>query len=348
MSIFDRTFLRSASGTRFTHKIARAVVGGLLALGAASALQAATLSTLTAGPPNDGVLQNFSGIDWNANGGSWIQGFGLSGANVAGDTSDFTFTYQAFAGSIGTTSPTTNLYVSSPGPASGSYELTTYATLFETATCLNNGCSTISIALTAGLTSTWAVYFDITPDANQGAGSGFLDGVQILGGNFLSGLTTFLATGPIGPGSIGTGGGFLSGEVTYTNAAYVAPDLLGTTLQASLQFPGQSSPTYRRRHGHQLCAADRYLAELRRRRRAGTGQCDAAGHRSAGHGRVCASQRAAAGAVRCRHRCRRRRRAGLSLAARAARSAPHSERRLPPAFFRPILYGSMPVTGNGR
>lgn len=224
------------------NRMTSAAVAGLLFIGGACAVQAATLDTTTA-TPNDGILQNFSGIDWDANGAGWVQGFGLSGANTTGDTSTFTLTYQAFAASIGTTSPTPNLFVAPPGPATGSYELTTYAVLTETATCLNVGCSSISITLNSG---SWQIFFDTTPDANQSAGTGFLDGVQILAGNFTSGLSTFIATGPIGPGTLGTGGGFLIGTVTSTNNAYVNPSLLGTTIQSSLQWPGQTSPTYTR------------------------------------------------------------------------------------------------------
>lgn len=223
-------------------RMTSATVAGLLMFGGVCAVQAATLDTTTA-TPDDGILQNFSGIDWNANGAGWIQGFDLTGANNTGDSDTFTFTYQAFATEIGTTSPTPNLYVASPGPAVGSYEITTYATLTETATCANVGCSQISITLNSG---SWQIFFDITPDANQATGTGFLDGVQMLAGNFTSGLSSFIATGPIGPGSLGTGGGFLIGSVTTTNSAYVDPDLIGTTVQASLQFPGQTAPTYTR------------------------------------------------------------------------------------------------------
>jgi len=219
-----------------------AAVAGLLMIGGACAVQASTLDTTT-GLPGDGILQDFSGIDWNANGAGWVQGFNLTSANTIGDIDVFTFTYQAFAASIGTTSPTPNLYVASPGPMTGGYELTTYATLTETAICQNVGCSSIALILNSG---TWQVLFDNTPNASQSAGTGFLDGVQILAGNFTSGLSSFIATGPIGPGSLGTGGGFLVGDVTYTNNAYVNPTLAGTTVQASLQFPGQTSPTYSR------------------------------------------------------------------------------------------------------
>jgi hypothetical protein len=219
----------------------RLLVTSALIAGAVGA-QAATLDTTTAAP-NDGILQNFSGIDWHANAGAWIQGFDLTGANNAGDTDTFTLTYQAFAGVINTTSITPNLRVAPPGPALGSYELTTYSVLTETATCLNDGCSSIAIVTDSG---TWEIFFDNAPDANMATGTGFLDGVSILSGTWDAGLSTFIATGPIGPGSIGTGGGFLVGTVISTNNAFVNPDLVGTTLQASLQFPGQTPPTYTR------------------------------------------------------------------------------------------------------
>lgn len=222
-------------------KLLSLMVASALASGMISA-HAVTLDT-TSATPDDGILQNFVGIDWHNNGAGWIQGFDLTAANLQGDSDTFTFTYQAFAGVINTTSPTPNLYVASPGPAAGSYELTTYSTITETATCLNNGCSSISIITTGG---TWDIFFDTAPDADQAAGTGFLDGTSIISGTWDSGLSTFIATGPIGPGSLGTGGGFLIGTVTNTNNTYVNPDLAGTTLQASLQFPGQTPPTYTR------------------------------------------------------------------------------------------------------
>lgn len=212
-------------------------------LGASVAGHAATLDT-TAATPDDGILQNFSGFDWHSNGAGWVQGFDLTGANLAGNSDTFTFTYQAFAGVIGTTSTTNNLYVASPGSATGSYEYTTFATITETATCLTNGCTSIALTVNSG---TWQIYFDISPDANQAAGTGFTDGVNIISGTWDLGLTSFIATGAIpGAGVLGTGGGFLAGTVTFTDNTYVNPDLVGTTIQSSLQYPGQSSPTYTR------------------------------------------------------------------------------------------------------
>ena len=198
--------------------MASGAIAGLLMAAGVCSVQAATLDTTTASP-NDGILQNFTGIDWHANGAGWVQGFDLTSSNTIGDTDVFNFTYQAFAGTIGTTSATPNLYVASPGTMTGSYELTTYATFQELATCTSLNCSSINISLIPG--GSWQVLFDTSPDANQAAGTGFLDGTQILAGVFDLGLSTFTATGPIGPGALGTGGGFLVGHVTSTNNAYV-------------------------------------------------------------------------------------------------------------------------------
>ncbi|SDZ75502.1 flocculation-associated PEP-CTERM protein PepA [Nitrosospira multiformis] len=200
----------------------------------------ATLDTVSA----DGVLQNFTGFDWHSNGGGWVQGFDLTGANMQGDSDTFTLTYQAFAGVINTTSPTNNLYVAAPGSQNGTYEVTTFQTLTQTATCANDGCSSIDITTNSG---SWRIFLDSSPDANQSTGTGFLDGVNILSGTWDSGFSTFSATGAIpGPAVLGTGGGFLFGTVTFTNNTYVNPALAGTQFQASLQFPGQSAPSYTR------------------------------------------------------------------------------------------------------
>ena len=208
-----------------------------LAGGAASA---ATLDTTTA-TPNDGIL-NFTGVDWNSNGTGYVQGFDLTSANTIGDSDTFTFTFQAFAGAILGGSPTPNLYVASPGPAVGSYELTTISTITETATCLNVGCSSIALTINGG---TFNIWFDNVPDANQAAGTGFTDGVSIISGTIDAGLNSFIATCAIpGAGCLGSGGGQVFGTVTNTNNAYVNPNLLGTLVQTTLNFPGDSPPNY--------------------------------------------------------------------------------------------------------
>lgn len=200
----------------------------------------ASLNTFSA----DGTLQNFSSIDWHSNGGGWVQGSDLS--NTSGATDDFTFTYQAFADAIGSTSSTPNLYVGAPGTQTGTWELTTYGTINATATCLNAGedaCSIISVTTNSG---SWQIFLDnASPDANQSAGTGFLDGVNIVSGSWDSGSSTFSYDG--NPQRPQTGeSGMLNGTVTITNNTYVNPDLLGSSFQASLQFPGQPAPLFTR------------------------------------------------------------------------------------------------------
>jgi hypothetical protein len=204
-----------------------------LAGGAASA---ATLDTTTAGPPNDGVIQ-FNGVDWHSNGTGYIQGFDLTSANVAGDTDTFTFTFQAFAGGILGGSPTPNLRVAPPGPATGTYELTTVAVINETATCLDLGCTTISHSSDSG---TFKIWFD-NAGAQPGRGHGFTDGNLIISGTISGGTSVFTGC-QVGLNCTGTGGGTIFGTVTSTNNAFVKPNLLNTTVQTTLNFPGDPFP----------------------------------------------------------------------------------------------------------
>ena len=235
------------------------------ALVASNPLQAVTLDTRTAanvlvagagnrGEPitpspvgGDGVLQNFSGIDWHQNGASLVQGFGLRSTSPIGAFSDFKMTYQGFAATIGTTSPTPDLLVAFPGPARGTYELTTVSTLFERSTCVTANCSTINITFTPGTTSTWNIYFDPTPDANPDLGTGFTDGARILSGTWDSQLTIFTAFGAANfPDSQGVGSTFLQGTVLTTNPTYVSSALTSTLFDSTLNFPGQSSRSFSR------------------------------------------------------------------------------------------------------
>ncbi|MEO8272344.1 MAG: flocculation-associated PEP-CTERM protein PepA [Aureliella sp.] len=192
----------------------------------------ATLNTGSA----DGTLADFGGFDWHANGASWIQGFGLTSNSNINDTTNFTLTYQAFAGVIDTTSPVQNLFVASPGSAFGTYEVTTYQTLNETATCLNVGCSSINITTNSGV---WDIYLDNTPNANQAAGTGFLDGINILSGVWNVSNNSFT----LNPDGTARGAAVLDGTVTYTNNAVVNPNLLGTQFQGTLLLPGLSNYT---------------------------------------------------------------------------------------------------------
>ena len=218
----------------------------MLGMAAALALaggtaSAATLDTSTAAGGGDGLL-NFTGIDWHSNGTGYVQGFDLTPASGQGATDTFTFTFQAFAGIINGGSQTPNLYVASPGSQTGTYELTTIATISETAECLNATCSSIGITINGG---TFNIWFDTSPDANQALGTGFTDGVGIIAGTIDFGLNSFIATCPVpGAGCLGSGGGTVFGTVTSTNNTYVNPNLVGTQVQSTLNFPGSPPPNY--------------------------------------------------------------------------------------------------------
>jgi len=115
----------------------------------------------------------------------------------------------------------------------GDIEYTILGNLTETATCTaDNGaglCTSASFILTSG---NWSIWYDITPDAIQLAGTGFTDGVLILSGIFNPGFAgTFNATltGGIGSNTV-------SGSVLFTNNTYINPSLLGTNAATTLQF----------------------------------------------------------------------------------------------------------------
>lgn len=209
-------------------------VGTLDTTTAANVNVAGNPSEGPAGPTGgDGILQNVTGIDWHANGAGWVQGFDLTAASPVGTIDTFTLTYQAFAGGIASSSTTPDLRVGAPGPAVGTYEYTVYATINEVAQVTAPG--SINIFTQAG--GSWNIYFDTTPDANQVAGTGFLDGLSIISGTFTGGLASFTATAPA-PGGLGVGGGTVFGKVTSVDLAYVDPAMVGTEVGTTLNFPG--------------------------------------------------------------------------------------------------------------
>lgn len=231
-------------GDRFGAAVRRSMLSLMVvAVGLVGVAGAAQASVLDTGLANDGVLLNFTGINWNNNGAAWVQGIDLNSSSGLSATDGFTVTYQAFADKIKTSSPTPKLYVASPGTATGTYEITTIQTLHELATCTTSDCSTVALTITGG---SWDIYFDTSPDANQAAGTGFADGVLILSGSWDSGIGMFTATGPI-PSGTGTGNSSVTGSVDFWDSAYfpTAPSL--TMLQLnSFSYPGAVAPAYTR------------------------------------------------------------------------------------------------------
>ncbi|ARO86998.1 PEP-CTERM sorting domain-containing protein [Nitrosospira lacus] len=190
----------------------------------------------------DGLLQTFTGFDWHSNGAGFVQGYGFSGGGHAvGDTDSFTITTQFFAGSIGSSTTTPDLRVATPGPSVGTYEYTAIGQLLETATVtsVDGGGNVTGISIVTNAGGFFNIYFDISPDANPVAGTGFFDGTPIISGVFSGGLSSFSASGSIPtPGVIGVGGGTVFGVVTSVNNTYVNPTMVGTEVGTTLNFPG--------------------------------------------------------------------------------------------------------------
>lgn len=240
-------------------KVCALAIAGLF-IGAAATAQAipyvGTLSTAGAVDVNnavgevagteaaggDGTLQNWTGFDWHSNGAGQVNGFNLGGGgHSVGDTDSFTLTTQFFAGTLLSSTTTPDLRVAAPGPGVGTYEYTAIGQLLETATVSSvNGLGEVTglnIVTNAG--GFFNIYFDISPDANPVAGTGFADGTPIISGVFTGGFSSFAATGPIPtPGVIGSGGGTVFGNVTSVNNTYVNPTMIGTEIGTTLNFPG--------------------------------------------------------------------------------------------------------------
>lgn len=212
-------------------KIKQALSAVALALALGGGAVAAQAATITIDGTNAGTYSPFGGFDWASDGLAVAEGFTLT---AAGQSTETTLTFWAVAANVvdpnqsALTLPLVNV-----GILLGEYEYTIVATLTETAVCTaDNGaglCTQANFFLTVG---EWAIYYDTTPDANRLAGTGFLDGILILSGDFDAGFAgTFTATA-----DGGTGSNTLTGNVLFTNNAYINPDLLGTTAGTELKF----------------------------------------------------------------------------------------------------------------
>jgi hypothetical protein len=173
-------------------------------------------------------LDPFGGFDYDKRGAALIQSVGPAPtpATPAGSTFDYTFSYMATAVTIVDTSS---------APFAGSnlntaYEVSVFATLNETLTCLTAGCSVVIGNITGG---NYNVYYDPSRDANYAAGTGFTNGTVIISGNVLGGLTLFSGGAPAAAGG---GNANLIGSVTTTNPAFFNQPLTGTVAASTLQL----------------------------------------------------------------------------------------------------------------
>lgn len=190
----------------------------------------------------------FSGFDWSSNG--TAVSAPVSGSLAVGDT--FTTYYFADAVSVlkqgGGNFTTPGLVSSAPGSLDGGltdeftvgkYEYTIVAMIEETVTnVVDLGASGTLATFAATGNGSWEIYYDHAGSdntvANQIAGTGFVDGIKILGGTVNAGdIGNFTVTA----NGLGGNGQFdFNGLVNYTNTAYITPEQLSTVAFGTLQF----------------------------------------------------------------------------------------------------------------
>ncbi len=212
------------------NKLATSLAIGLAVGTAALTAHASPIQTITT---STGTYSPFGGFDWASNGVAVATGFSLAAAGQSAST-DLTFWAKAASVVDPDQDPLNpGLAPVNMGILGGSWEYTVVAHMTETAICTaDNGaglCTQANFILNSG---TWAIYYDTTPDSNRLAGTGFMDGVKILEGNFWSGFAgTFTATA-----TGGTGSNTLHGQVTWTDNNYINPDMMGTVAGTELKF----------------------------------------------------------------------------------------------------------------
>lgn len=172
----------------------------------------------------------WTGFDWAQGGTAFTQGF----VPVAGDTFTLTFFSHAVALQNGSTNLNTPLMDTNAdgGPDAGKqYEYTIVSTIQEqVVSCAGNSCNFVVLG------GTWDIYYHTAMNANSTLGSlgtGFKDGVKVLGGGWYGDpvAQTFTFSGS---------GGFalasLMGTVNYTDGTMFAPTLVGTNAVSTLQL----------------------------------------------------------------------------------------------------------------
>lgn len=215
-------------------KLAAALSASGLLVAAAPSFAVPSL-TFTKSDSTTQTVDPFGGFDYISNASAVSKNVNFTGGVI-------TTTYLASANAVQDTSG--NVFftpgITPPGGVPGLFEITIKATIFETASCLNVGCTSAEFTATGG---TYDIFYDKAANANRVLGTGYLDGTRIIGGNILPGLAgTFLITTP---GS-GTGTFSFFGDVTFTETdtskdAFFNPGLESTTAGAEIKIGGRTT-----------------------------------------------------------------------------------------------------------
>lgn len=212
-------------------------IASALALACAS-LAASTTAHAGATLTNaDGVYFDFGGIDWAKGGMAFTAGYNPAAAVGT----PFTLYYAAWAvdlgDSIGASYGLSGLDIQMDGIKNSGkkYEYTVFATLNETF----EGCTSPTNCSFKVNSGTFDIYYDTNANGkvvNNGAWSGFTDGVKLLSGS----LHTTTPGGDVF-NTLNGGQANLAGQVTYTNSAYITPALTGTQVVSTLQLASKTA-----------------------------------------------------------------------------------------------------------
>lgn len=208
-----------------SHVLGTLAAAAILATGSAMAAPI-TLTNL------DGAFVGFTEFDWSSSGQAVVTGYDTLNTTATGHVDPFRLQYQASA--VGIKVNGTDVASALLPGLNSTYEYTIYADLTETVTCLGgpNGCDFAALNLVSG---TWQIRYDLSPDANYAAGTGFTDGTALLSGTFDSSTTVLSGQGASNPGNNSLIAS-LFGTVLSTNLTYVDPTLAGTKATSTLQF----------------------------------------------------------------------------------------------------------------
>lgn len=208
-------------------------VAALALFGAAAGANAYVLTN------TDGVYNNVGGIDWSSSGSALISSYNMDASKADGYSDTFNMKFEAYAANLQTATGA-NLFTPTMRLGTGTgYEYTLYVDLSEKATVLNHLNAATANVLLEVLSGTFEIFYQAVGNANNVAGTGFRDGIKILGGTIASSLNgsdyVTALQGLTNPGNITIGAGLL-GTVTYQDLAYLNPAIVGTIASTTLQF----------------------------------------------------------------------------------------------------------------
>ncbi len=235
----------------------------LLGLGMSAGAQAGTLTSVQYSTDGSGAydVTSIEEFDWQSSASTVIEdalvdsstgatslGAFFGGALAVGDYLVFNFHYQAnLVDMVGSNpSPVPNLDVDGTDNGDAGFEVTVVGSGTERADVIGFLPSGDVVIAFTDISGDFAYYHDVNPDRDNGAGTGFDDGVLILSGEMTSVTGTY--TGPL-TNKGGSGAAFLDLKITSYDPNYIEADpassapLIGSTFDSTLDISfGTATP----------------------------------------------------------------------------------------------------------